>query len=223
VVLGLSGPQRGQLLDVLVAARDKGFLGPGRVESHLDHSGAFALAWQSVSAAPPASFLDLGSGGGVPGLVLALCWPKTSVALLDGGMKRAEFLQGAIASLELEGRVRVVAARAEDAGHGPLREAFDLVTARGFAPAPVTAECAAPLVRDQGYVIVAEPPTRTASRWPEAGLAELGLTLSHRVNEPFHMQVLKRSGPVAGRYPRRVGIPAKRPLWDERREQSPPA
>jgi 16S rRNA (guanine527-N7)-methyltransferase len=223
VVRDLSGPQRDQLLGVLLAARDKGFLGPGPVEAHLDHSRAFVLAWSSVSSAPPATVLDLGSGGGVPGLVLALSWPESSIVLLDGGVRRTEFLDSAVASLGLEAQVHVVTARAEDAGHGPLRETLDLVTARGFAAAAVTAECAAPLVHAHGYVIVAEPPTPTASRWPAQPLAQLGLRLSHRLNEPFHVQVLERYGPVASRFPRRVGVPAKRPLWDERRGDSPPA
>jgi 16S rRNA (guanine527-N7)-methyltransferase len=179
-----------------------------------------------VSVEPPARLLDLGSGGGVPGLVLAMLWPESAVVLLDGSVRRTEFLESAVTGLGLEARVEVVTARAEDAGHGPRRETFDLVTARGFAAAPVTAECAAPLTHDGGYVIVAEPPTPTASRWPPGPLAELGLRLAHRVNEPFHVQVLARNGPVPARFPRRVGVPAKRPLWDERhmaqRDPSPP-
>jgi 16S rRNA (guanine527-N7)-methyltransferase len=212
----LRGADRDRVLGVLASSRRLGFLGPGPIEVHVEHSAAFTAAWAAVRpTADPSRILDLGSGGGVPGLVLALLWPEAAVTLLDGMVRRTSFLEEAVEELGLTGRVHVVTARAEDAGRGPLRGSFDLVTARSFAAAPVTAECAAPLTRDDGLVAVAEPPTPAAGRWPAGPLAELGLHPAAQIDEPFHVQVLERTGPVPDRYPRRVGVPAKRPLWDE--------
>ncbi len=212
----LSDRHRDELLGVLAEARDLGFLGPGPLEFHVEHSRAFVMAWPDAGS-PPERILDLGSGGGVPGLVLAYLWPQSTIVLLDGSTKRTAFLESAVTELRLGPRVRVVGQRAEDGARGPLRSTFDLVTARGFAPAAVTAECAAPFLRKRGSLIVAEPPTSQPGRWPPEPLTQLGLEPAGRLETPFHLQILRRVGKVPDRFPRRVGIPAKRPLWEERR------
>ncbi len=167
-----------------------------------------------VAAAPPTLVVDLGTGGGVPGLILAARWPATRLLLLDGSVRRIKFVQGAIATLGLESRVEAVALRAEDAGRS-YRGVADLVVCRGFGPPSVTAECAAGLIRRDGWVAVAEPPENRPERWPPDGLARLGLSAGPRVEEPAHIQLLRAQQPCPDRYPRRVGIPAKRPLWSE--------
>jgi 16S rRNA (guanine527-N7)-methyltransferase len=167
--------------------------------------------------APPARFLDLGSGGGVPGVVLALlAWPLSSAVLLDASERRCAFLEDVVASLSLTDRVSVVRARAEEAGrNAAFRGMFELVVARSFASPPVTAECAAPLLRVGGHLVVSEPPSsiRDASRWPADPLAELGLEPSTRWTTPYAYQSLTQSSRCPTRYPRRVGVPAKRPLF----------
>ena len=72
---------------VLERARDLGFLGPGPIDRHIAHADAFLAAVPD----PPPSFLDLGSGGGVPGLILASVW-RCTVVLLDAQERRARFL-----------------------------------------------------------------------------------------------------------------------------------
>lgn len=201
-----------------MSSRNLGFLGPGPVETHLDHSTAFVAGWETYRPdGAPHRLLDLGSGGGVPGLILAVLWPDTAVTLLDGMVRRTAFLDDAVEQLGLGERVEVVTQRAEEAGRTDRRGTFDLITARGFAAAAVTAECAAPLATDHGLIVVAEPPTPTPGRWPAGPLGSLGLAALGRVADPYHLQVLERTGTVPDRYPRRVGIPSKRPLWDEGR------
>ena len=85
-----------ELVGLLTEARRLGFLGPGPVEPHLDHALAFAGAVPEA----PARALDLGAGGGLPGLVLAaLTWPQTSWTLLDAQRRRTEFLEDAVEAL----------------------------------------------------------------------------------------------------------------------------
>lgn len=190
-------------------ARALGFLGPGPVVDHLRHAEGFAVAW---GGPPPALVVDLGSGGGVPGLVLARTWPDATVVLVDSNERRTAFLERAASSLRLDG-VRVRRARAEVVGHeSSLRGAADLVTARSFAPPAVTAECSAPLLRVGGRLVVSEPPDANA-RWPMAPLADLGMALLRLVRAPASFAVLTQVAACPQRFPRRVGIPAKRPLF----------
>jgi 16S rRNA (guanine527-N7)-methyltransferase len=195
---------------VLEQARDLGFLGPGPVEPHIEH----ALVFTAAVPEPPEQALDLGSGGGVPGLVLALHWQASRWTLLDAGQRRTAFLHSAVAELALTGRVEVLAGRAETAGRIPeQRGAYDLVVARSFGRPAVTAECAAPFLQVGGLLVVSEPPAPAADRWPKKPLAELGLEPAHPVEGPPHFQILKQRAPCPDQYPRRIGVPGKRPLW----------
>jgi len=140
------------LLAVLDRSRALGFLGPGPVEDHLHHALAFARA----VATPPARALDLGAGGGLPGLVLASrIWPGTSWTFLDAQQKRTEFLREVVTDLGLDDRVAVITERAEVLGRSPdHRGVYDLVVSRSFGPPAVTAECGAPLLRPGGRLVV---------------------------------------------------------------------
>jgi 16S rRNA (guanine527-N7)-methyltransferase len=156
---------------VLREAKQLGFLGPGPVEGHLTHAEGFSGA---VTTAP-SRFLDLGSGGGVPGLILAVAWPTSEAVLLDASVRRTAFLRRAVITLGLQARVEVRTARAEQAGHDPsLRERFDVVTARSFGPPAWTAECGAAFLRLHGLLLVSDPPSGE-ERWPGPTLAALGL------------------------------------------------
>jgi 16S rRNA (guanine527-N7)-methyltransferase len=157
--------------------------------------------------------LDLGSGAGLPGLPLVLAGPELDWTLLDGSRTRAAFLEHATRRLRLDGRVQIVAERAETAARGPRRASFDVVVARSFGPPAVTAECAAPFLREGGRLIVAEPPGGQPERWDADGLAQLGLVIGPGVSRPTAYQVLVQRCLCPDRFPRRVGVPAKRPLF----------
>jgi 16S rRNA (guanine527-N7)-methyltransferase len=157
--------------------------------------------------------VDLGSGGGLPGLPLALLWPGTSWILVEAGTKRAAFLREAVGRLDLTDRVEVAARRAEEAGRSALRGAAECVVARSFGPPAVTAECAAPLLKVGGTLVVAEPPGGDPDRWDPEGLTLLGLSPGRSVTRPTAYQVLIQETPCPARFPRRTGIPNKRPLF----------
>lgn len=200
------------LVGVLHRARDVGLLGPGPIQDHLDHASLF------ISQIPDRArfFVDLGSGGGVPGLVIARARPDLHGALLEGSTRRAAFLSEWVERLDLADRIAVWAERAELAGHHPERRgSADLVVSRSFGPPAVVCECAAPLLRPGGHLVVSDPPSdqSSAERWPDDGVQKVGLRVHHREAGPPAFTVLEQSGPCPDRYPRRVGIPAKRPLF----------
>jgi 16S rRNA (guanine527-N7)-methyltransferase len=149
----------------------------------------------------------------VPGLPLALAWPDSEWVLLDGSTARAAFLSEAVSTLGLDGRIEVDAVRAEEAGHGPNRGSFDLVVARSFGPPTVTAECAAPFLRVGGRLLVAEPPGGEPGRWPADGLRLLGMATGDRGSMPTAYQLIVQVQECPAQYPRRTGVPAKRPLF----------
>jgi 16S rRNA (guanine527-N7)-methyltransferase len=163
---------------------------------------------------PPARFCDLGAGGGVPGLVLAVQWPSSRFVLLDSSVRRCEFLREAIGELALGDRGLVAEGRAEDLARSEALEGtFDLVVARSFGPPAVVAECAVRFLQVGGELMVAEPPAPEATRWPKEGLLRLGLGPSRKASEGPRVAAMARIGEVPDRYPRRVGVPGKRPLF----------
>lgn len=208
----------GPLRSVLAQSLQLGFIGDPDLDGHIEHALGFAAA----SGVVPGRALDLGSGGGLPGLVLARHWSESTWVLLDGSPKRTAFLAEAVEELELDDRVRVVTGRAEEVGHDETqRGMFDLVVSRSFGPPAVVAECAAPFLAVGGTLVVSEP--RGTDRWDHVDeLAILGLEAAPLASMPppgsdrddvGAFRVLHQRELCPSRYPRRVGIPAKRPLF----------
>jgi 16S rRNA (guanine527-N7)-methyltransferase len=194
----------------LERARDLGLLGPGPAEAHLEHALGFLPALEGVQG----RLVDLGSGGGVPGLPIALARPDLELVLVDASERRAAFLRSAVEALALEERVSVEVGRAEVLGRGPLRGTAAAVVARSFGAPAVTAECAAPLLAPGGLLVVSEPPDDPAGdRWPAEGVARLGLERQGGPQGSPRIQVLRLVRLCPEDYPRRDGIPAKRPLF----------
>ena len=208
---------RDVLVPVLEEARRLGFLGPGPVELHLDHADGYATALEHDAGRTwvPARAADLGSGAGLPGLPLALRFPKTQWTLVEASVRRAAFLREVVREVGLEARITVVEERAEVVGRSAdHRGMFDLVVARSFGSPGVLAECAAPLLRIGGRAVVSEPPGGKPERWPVEGLAQLGMAPGAGVQAGgAAYQVLRQEGACPDRWPRRVGVPTKRPLF----------
>ena len=202
----------GVLLDVLDEARDLGLLGPGPVARQVEHAVDLARAIGDFDG----RLLDLGSGGGLPGLVLFERWERATGVLLDAQRRRGEFLTRAVTTLDLGARVTVECGRAEVlAREEALRASFDLVVARSFGAPAVTAECAVGFLRAGGALVVTEPPdSEVEARWPQGGLAELGLGAATplRAGETGAVSI-QLTGMPNDRWPRRDGVPTKRPLW----------
>jgi hypothetical protein len=202
-------PMTEQLLACLREAQRTGSVGSGALEDHLEQAAGYTAPF---GGRLDGACVDLGSGGGLPALPLALAHPTTSWTLVEGWARRAALLRRFVRLLELPARVAVVAERAEIVGRGPLRGTADVVTARAFAPAAVTLECAAPLLRLGGVVVLSvrldEP------SWPSWALTELGLDgVAEWHGGRHHYRSAVAVSPCAVRLPRRPGTPEKSPLF----------
>ncbi len=216
---------QGRLEVVLAEARHRSLTGNLPFAVQKAHSEEFLRVLLMELVDGPV--LELGSGGGLPGLVLAVENRDLCLVLLDSTQRSADFLRWAVEELGLSSRVEVVNARAEEFGHEErYRGRFAAVVARSFGPPAVTAECAAPFLQVGGRLIVSEPPgkdSRTsgtpslqnATRWPVEGCQKLGLAPEVGVRHKFGFAVLRQVSQCPDRYPRRPGIPAKRPLFSE--------
>jgi 16S rRNA (guanine527-N7)-methyltransferase len=205
------------LLQLDEAAR-RGFLGPRAVAEQAAHTRGFAQAWHEVLGdVSPTVACDLGSGGGVPGLVLATgWWPGCRWTLLDAMAKRCAFLEESTEILGITDRVSVACGRTEELGRpgSPLRGIFDLVTSRGFGAPAITAEAAAPLLQVGGLLIVSEPPDSDGSRWDAAGSATIGLEPVRIVrSEVAGFMVLRQVTVTEDRYPRSPKAQRRQPLF----------
>jgi 16S rRNA (guanine527-N7)-methyltransferase len=200
-----------ELVRVLERARDLGFLGPGPVSDHIEHARAYLPALPRVGRG--GVIVDLGTGGGVPGLPLASWRTDLTWVLVDAMVKRVAFVRSAVTELGLN--TEVIEARAEDmARDARWARAVDVVVARSLAAPAVAAEYAAPLLKTGGTAVIAEPPGGSADRWPADGLAELGMRAGHVLYAPTAtLQILDQVQQCPDRFPRRVGVAAKRPLF----------
>jgi 16S rRNA (guanine527-N7)-methyltransferase len=146
--------------------------------------------------------------------VLAVHGPGLELTLLEARQRACRFLREAVTGLDRVG-VTVLEGRAEEAARRPdLRGTYEAVVARSFGPPPVTAECAVGFLRVGGSLIVTEPPgERHQERWPAEGLEALGFGPALRHGTPEATFVSMEKLRSDDRWPRRTGIPAKRPLW----------
>jgi 16S rRNA (guanine527-N7)-methyltransferase len=161
--------------------------------------------------------VDVGSGGGLPGLPLKIARPELEVTLVEADQDKAAFLVRACAALGLHD-VEVVARRAEEAGQDPLyREAFDIAVARALAPMPVLAELCLPLVKVGGRLLAQKTAGEDVDRAARA-IEILGGALSSVTAAPSSARragtvvIVDKVGPTPPAYPRRPGFPARKPL-----------
>lgn len=193
----------------LTATRDRG----AAFELHILDSLTALGALKRLEAG--SAVADVGSGGGSPGIPLAIARPDLSFALIEATKKKTERIESMVRDLGLDARVRVVRGRAEELAHDPaLRERFDAAVSRGVAALPALLELCLPLVRPGGFLLAYKgkdvrheiEASRRAARILGAGAIEL-----ERTERGTLVRVNKdRSSPP--RYPREPGRPAASPL-----------
>ncbi|MEW6142372.1 MAG: 16S rRNA (guanine(527)-N(7))-methyltransferase RsmG [Chloroflexota bacterium] len=164
--------------------------------------------------------IDVGAGAGLPGIPLKLVLPRSRLVLLDSVGKKVSFLRELVRRLGLD-QVEIVTDRAETAAHQtPYREKFNLVLARALARLPVAAELTLPFCRHQG-ITVHHKKGDIASELNEAEAAIKILGGNLREVVPIELDelpdsrclvVIEKVYSTPGKYPRRAGIPQKRPI-----------
>lgn len=166
------------------------------------------------------ALVDVGSGAGFPGLPLRIVCPKLKLTLLESIGKKADFLRAVIEDLHL-GDVQIISARAEKVGQMKKhRERYDWAVARAVAPLSVLAEYLLPLVRLGGFMLAQKGRhVEEEMNDAEEGIAILGggnervlPVLMPGQDDPSHLIVIEKIRLTPDKYPRRTGVPKKRPL-----------
>jgi 16S rRNA (guanine527-N7)-methyltransferase len=156
------------VVDALREAQRLGMLGARPIEDVLTHSRVYLSGLQDVEG----RIADLGSGGGVPGLLIAAERPDLTIWLIERRGARADFLRRVVLRLEMSARVSVHEVDAVQFAK-TAKGTFDGVTARGFGPPEPTLRIARELISPTGRIVISDPPE--GNRWSEALLEELGL------------------------------------------------
>jgi 16S rRNA (guanine527-N7)-methyltransferase len=181
-----------------------------REQAEQKHVAESTALLDAVAPADGARLVDVGSGGGVPGIPIAVARPDLRVVLLESDQRKAAFLTHACGLLQL-GNVEVVCARAEDeARREGMREAFDVAVSRALASPPSMCELLLPLVRVGGMVATLVGDAALAKR-ESAHAAEL-LGGAPPQMAPGGVLLVEKLVPTPDLYPRRAGLPTRRPL-----------
>lgn len=178
-----------------------------------------SYGWPEIDNAK--KIIDVGTGAGFPGIPMAILYPHKSFLLLDSLNKRLEFIMEAAEKLEIN-NVKVLHARAEDAGRDPIyREKYDLCLSRALSNLSVLSEYCLPFVKVNGF-LYAYKTKRALDEIEESYLArnllgaEEGIDIRERNIPGFHLDhnvwVIKKIRKTPDTYPRKVGIPKKVPL-----------
>lgn len=188
------------------------------IRKHFLDSLTCTYAWREME--PPASLIDIGTGAGFPGIPLKILMPGLHLTLVESIGKKADFCRHIVDTLLLE-NVEVITARAEEVGaQGAHREMYDAATARAVAQLNILAEYLLPLVRVGGFAIAQKGNTAPAeSQQANRAITILGGVIRPlipvmipRVEEARYLVVMKKIKPTPAAYPRRVGIPSRKPL-----------
>lgn len=187
-----------------------------RVKHFLD-SLSCMLAWRNT---PTDRVIDVGTGAGFPGLPLKIICPAINLTLVESVGKKAAFCEHITESINLQ-QVDVVQERAETiASQVERRENYDWAIARAVATMPILVEYLLPLVRVGGFALAMKGESGPA----EAQIAEHAIQiLGGRIQQLIpvtlpgvederYLVIIEKTAATPERYPRRVGIPAKRPL-----------
>lgn len=185
----------------------------------IDSAHSLPLLGKLCKGAGLGSWMDLGSGCGFPGAVIAAAYPQADMTLMDATHKKVMALKTCVEASGLS--VKTLTGRAEDLGRAPeYRETFDGVVSRAVADLPVLLEYAIPLLKPGGYLVswmtesqvqfvdksrnaLDELKAKIVERWP--------YSLSAGLQERY-LVVVEKMGKTPSHYPRSAGTPSKKPL-----------
>jgi 16S rRNA (guanine527-N7)-methyltransferase len=195
----------------------------GILVRHFLDSLSCMLAFRQPETGRPAAgtrLIDVGAGAGFPGVPLKIVCPNIQLTLVEATAKKAQFLEHLREQLALNG-ITIINARAEELGHDAAhRERYDWATARAVAEMPVLAEYLLPLVRVGGYCLAQKGEKAAAEATAaESAINLLGGRLARLLPvelrglaETRFLVLVKKVAPTPAKYPRRPGMPGKRPI-----------
>ena len=207
----LTDEQTAALEAAWAPARTSGVLGGATIDELWEHTAGFTSAVCSHFSADADELeirlIDVGTGAGIPGLLLAVQLPRAEVVLVDALERRLDHVRRARRALDLETRTIVQHGRADELGHHPpFREGFDVAVARLLGDPAESLELLLPFVRDEGVVIVS---TSTASE-PVWGQLPAGTAVVSGADERY--VAVPRVGPLPTALPRREKARRRHPL-----------
>ena len=207
------------------SARADGALGSATSEELYDHAAGFVPAASVVfgaggdGALAGSVCIDVGTGAGVPGVLLALQHPTSRWRLVDASERRCGFARRAVQALDLGARVEVVHGRVDElARSAGWRGSAELVTARLFGAPAEVAECALPLVAPGGHLVVSAS-VETMVVWRGADLSAVGGVVAGSWDtapgsrSPGSFIAIRRAGDIDARFPRRPASRRRAPLF----------
>ena len=181
---------------------------PEQAEALIADAGVLVKAsWTGITRV-----IDIGSGGGLPAIPLAVAMPQVEFTLLEANDRKCAFLEHVAATLNLT-NVVVAAGRAEELGHRPtLREQFDRAISRAAARPEVLLELALPFVRTGGDLVAQVSPLDPLVLEPAARLLGGGTPRLEHPARGHALLVVPKVAPTPTRFPRRTGVPGHKPL-----------
>ena len=202
------------LTAVWEGARTFGALGSASIEELREHAAGYVSP--RLDLQPGAYCVDMGTGVGVPGVLLAMLYPETNWRLLDANERRCEIADQAVHAVGLDDRVEVVHGRVDDLAREALwRAAHDLVVTRLFGPPSEVAECGIPLLTEGGSLVLSASAV-TTEVWSSADLSLLAARVIERweTDSGNYIRVQRMAGAIPGRFPRRPAARRRDPLFE---------
>lgn len=190
------------------------------MEKHFLDSLSLGLASEKIDFTAKLNIIDIGIGGGFPGVPLIIAFPDWKLCAVDSVAKKLKFIELLSEKLGLTDRIETIAARAEElAGQPDKRESFDIAVTRAVARLNVICEYCLPFVKPGGYFAAYKAKTANEElQEAKNAISILGgehvSTYSSTISggEERNLILIKKTGRTPDKYPRKTGKPAKKPL-----------
>ncbi|MBX9879897.1 MAG: 16S rRNA (guanine(527)-N(7))-methyltransferase RsmG [Candidatus Obscuribacterales bacterium] len=184
------------------------------IDNHIMDSLTLVPVIQRLCEGRESGLIDIGSGAGFPGLILAVACPYLKVTLVESIGKKCNFLQACAESMSVDSRVQVFSERAEELAHGrDFRESFEFATARAVGNVEMISEFCVPFLRSGGYLLAQKSraqlaevdPARAALQILGGNVEEIIDIVNPATEKDFTLVLIKKVKATPAKYPRSFG------------------